>query len=465
MRALQNKNIIYNSTEFGTSEHKSISYRERIRSEWMDREQIYGHKTGGRLVFAERKKKLLFMFMLLFFATPSYFSFISADFALLDKVLMAGELLSCLVIMMIWLQQRYVSPFFLLVTAMYGTILVSTILHGGNVYQTFRVNMDYVFLVMLVDNEKDDIDCLWDGCTGYLTIMAVINLVTMILYPEGMYETYISFQGQELLGHQANWFLANQNGLGKYLLCLLFFKSCLDFKRWRKLTGGFWVDVVICIASLSICRSATSIVCVTVMILLIAFTNLISKYRFALFNVYCFYIIIAAFFILFILVQNVGPFAYFITEILHKTIYFSGRTRIWSAVIERIFESPVIGFGYMSREGFKEFMAIRGASDAHNYFLTLGIYGGFVAIGLMLIIVFALAHRIRKTQYTKGGIVATAFMFSFFMMMLFENTTSKIYWCVLASIWYMRNYFGTGEEQDGKISEEHSDYHRRRAIQ
>lgn len=74
----------------------------------------------------------------------------------------------------------------------------------------------------------------------------------------------------------------------------------------------------------------------------------------------------------------------------------AGRTAIWAAVIERLGDSPFIGFGYGSGRQIVGALAIAGATrpfhSAHNFVLESMINTGLAGTGL-LIVLFAVSFR------------------------------------------------------------------------
>lgn len=380
------------------------------------------------------KKTLLFMLMLFFVATPGYITHIGGK--LMNYFLLFGEMLTYALIFWKWLRVKRISSIHILSVLMYGTIILSTWLNGGNVYQAFRTEIGYIFMIMLIDNEGSEIDCLWKACIFYLSIVIIINYLTILLFPDGMYDVYASYNDELILG-QKQWFFSSKNGMGKPILFLLFFKSDYDLKRHNKLQPSFFIISAICLLSLVSVWSATSIVACTIMIVIVSLARLIYEKRPRVFNIYVFLAVIALLFVEFEIMQNVGFFSNFISIVLKKNLTFNGRILIWTRSIRCILNRPLLGYGYLPKDDFRMLIGLRAASDAHNYLLTLGVYGGFTAMILFVIIVLLVAKSVKKKQFEYSGITMTACLFSFFLTMLFENTTSKLYWLILVYAYYL----------------------------
>lgn len=380
------------------------------------------------------KKTMIYILMLFIIATPGYISHIGGK--VMDYFLLVGELLTYAFIFVKWVKTKRISPILILSILMYGTIVFSTWINGGNVYQAFRVEIGYIMMIMLIDNEEKNIDCLWKACIIYLSTVITINFITIILFPDGMYDVYTSYNDKLILG-QTQWFFSSKNGIGKPILFLLYFKSDYDYRKYKKLQPSFYFIAAICFLSLISIWSATSMVSCALMIIMVLLAGFIHNKTPKIYNINTFLVIIAFLFVAFVILHIIGIFSGFVTYVLNKNLTFNGRTPIWSISIFRILSRPIIGYGYLSKEEFRMLIGRRPASDAHNYLLTLGVYGGFVAMIIFIIIVLLIAKSIKKKQYEYSGIIITAFVFTFFLTMLFENTTSKLYWLILVYAYYL----------------------------
>lgn len=369
------------------------------------------------------KKTLIFTIVLFFIAPPDYLSNVWNS-GLLYYFLQAGMLFSYLYIIYLWISRRKFSAIVLPVAAMYGVIIISTIINNGDLFAIFVRAVGVILMVMLVDSEKDQIDYLWKAAVIYLTLMMFITFVTILVYPNGL--EVADRRGQTL------WFYSVKNGLGKPLLCLLFFTADYSLRKYNMLKWYYYVIAALSWTSVYLIKSSTSLVALTIMIVLTVFAPVIRNRQFKLFNIYVFLGIIAFAFILFVVLQNVWIFSSFIVNVLNKSVTFNGRSGIWQAAISRILQKPILGYGYLSTSQFVSLIGHHAASDAHNYLLTIGVYGGIVSIVLFLIVLLLLAKSVRKQQFEYSGITITMFVFAFLLMMNFENTSNRIFWLILS---------------------------------
>ena len=374
-------------------------------------------------------KKILFGMLILFFLIPS--AYLSRQVNIFVRYFfMLGRFSIYLYVFIIWLKKRRLTPTLILFACMVSIIILSTWLNDGDIIGAIAYRVDDLVIIMWMDAEIDDFDSFWNACILYLAIMIVINFITILAFPTGMYDSYVNYNA-ELITGQTTWFYANKNGLGKSILYLLFFCAERDLNIYGKLTKLFYFFSVVSIISLIAIWSAASLVTTIVMIAIILFAKMIHKYRFKLFNLKLFFAIIAGLFIFIIILQRVDVFASFITVVLKKSLTFNGRAPIWINAIMRIGKKPLLGYGHLSGAEFISLIGRAPATDAHNYFLTLVINGGFIALLFFLIILLMVIYSIKKYQYEYSGITLSAFLFSFFILMLFENTSTILYWVIL----------------------------------
>ena len=385
----------------------------------------------------EEKKGILALALMIFFIIkPEFFS--NAGGQYVKYMMTVFQLLVYAYILFVWIRNRRTSSFLILTALMYGLIILSTILNGGSLTEAIKLGAVNIILIMLLENEIDRIDYLMKAFIICLSILVVANFIAILLFPDGLYMGTYTYNGKVLPG-QMSWILSVNNGMGKYFLYLLFFKAEYDLKKYDRIRPSFYFLSLICISSVIITGSLTSVLGVGVMVVMIAMSQLINKMKPGIYNIYLFLGVIVIFHVLFVVLQNVGIFSGFVTNVLGDSLTFSGRTNIWTAVLKRIPLKPVLGFGFISQSDFRYFTGMPVASDSHNYLLHLTAFGGLVTALLFVVIIIMASRTIRSRQFDYSGITLTAFMFTFFLIMLFENTTNKLYWTIFAYAFYL-NY-------------------------
>ncbi len=374
---------------------------------------------------------VIMFFVMFFLFTPSYIT--SHTSGAVSALLSLGKYASYG-----WIVYRFVfktgeiSSGLLMCVLLYADIFIATAVNHGHLGLCIVYAVKFIMAFVLYENEKKDLKTFLKVFCLYLFIISAINLGTLIIHPEGLYRAQAVSETGKMVDGQRAWFLSNKNGMGKYFLFLLTFSAMYDFEANRKLTFRYYTTAIVCLVSIIIAHSSTSIAVTAVSIVLTLLVPVICRLKPKIFNIYVLLAINAVLYVVFVISHNASFFKYIIVDVLQEDMTFNGRTPIWDKAIESVSESPLFGYGYLGSRSFRILIGDIAASDAHNLILTFTVFGGLSALIIMLAIIFTMAKRIRKVQYEPQGVVLTIFLFMFMIMMIFENTGNEIYWIVFA---------------------------------
>lgn len=256
-------------------------------------------------------------------------------------------------------------------------------------------------------------------CMAYLLcILVAINLLTILLFPHGMYHDTDNWEC---------WFLGYDNGHMVVLMPALYF-SWLDARhRKRRLVMGItWFSVY---ASALICRSATTLAGLAALagILVLIYVPAIRKF---LFNWKTVLAVILAVFFFIVVLRRQEMFQDVLMRYFGKDTTFTGRIYLWDAALDAFKKHPWFGTGDSSAINADLFtVGQQKLAYAHNEILDLLVRSGI--IGLMLYMVCVLRsltmHISNKT--VKEYKVWLAFMASWWLSMMFESYSNyALYW-------------------------------------
>lgn len=387
--------------------------------------------TGKFRLNSQTLHCVIMFFVMFFLFTPSYIT--SHTSGAVSALLSLGKYASYG-----WIVYRFVfktgeiSSGLLMCVLLYAEIFVATAVNHGPLGLCIVYAVKFIMAFMLYENEKKDLKTFLKVFCLYLFAISAVNLGTLIVHPEGLYMAQSISATGKLMDGQRAWFMSNKNGMGKYFLFLMTFSAIYDFETSRKLTFRYYTTAAVCLISIIIAHSSTSIAVTAVSIVLTLLVPVICRLKPKIFNIYVLLAINAVLYVVFVISHNAGFFKYIITDVLQEDMTFNGRTPIWDGAMARISESPLFGYGYLGSRNFRILINNISASDAHNLILTFTVFGGIGALVIMLAIIFTMAKRIRKVQYEPQGVVLTIFLFMFMIMMIFENTGNEIYWIVFA---------------------------------
>ena len=291
------------------------------------------------------------------------------------------------------------------VLLMQGWMLVSTLLNGSNLWRWLIDMVSIMAVVLVFESMSTSLGELIDGLMVLGELVCYTNLITIILFPGGLYQSEL---------YSCNWLLGHKNLFAPYLMVFCvsaFLYRCQGGKRWRE-----WGIYISSVASCILADSATSSVG---LILLIVLLQLIRVIRFR-FNPYMLISLNAIIYTFVVFLSGQRLFKYFIEIILNKNLTFTGRVALWDRVINLILQKPVIGYGSRSGSEIRAFFQRRWASHAHNIVLQYLFSGGFIFLALYIVMLIICAERLRKQQISVEAQSIMLVLFVFQIMALME---------------------------------------------
>ncbi len=381
----------------------------------------------------ENKARVLLYFIMFFIlARPVYFSNIFRNGSFERTVWSVLEAGVYLCIFVFWTNHRKISALLVMTALLYGIIIISTFYNGGNVYNAIRSNIGYIFMVMLVDNESEERENLWQACIIYLSVMIIVDIIVSFLFMNGMANAVSLPYGYNV---ENWWFFSTRNTFGMYVLYWMFFKADYDYERLGRLSVPFYVLYLASLWAMISMECITSTLTTVILFVMLHVVRFVNKYQPLLFNIYLLLALVLAANLVFVVLNNIdGVSGYLIKDVLKASETFNGRTPIWKSIMEWIALSPILGFGYIYGDQYGDFVGFPGIPHSHNYLLDFGAYGGFIAIACFIIFVCLVARYVRTKQYEHRGVILTAFIFAFLLAMVFEYPNgSEFAWMIFAS--------------------------------
>ena len=350
---------------------------------------------------------------------PRYFDFISV----LDNLFDMGIILITLSLFIIYYCSfTKKSKVINLVVIYHIYLILITLFNKGDIKSIIKDACIFIGLSILVDIMIKNRPCdLIKVLLAILEIEVIVNLLTIILVPEGLYET-IYFKNNFFLGYD------NQN-INIVLPCLIFAYlhhayTCSVFTRINLL----FVIIVTGITEIMIWSGASLVILVIVNVVMLF--NLYDNVRF--FNAKNYLIINIEAFILMVLLKLQRIFEFLIVGILGKNLTLSGRIYIWDRTITLILQNPLFGYGVEYNEGRASKYALRtlyhtssklasfAGLHAHNRFLETTYRGGIILLVIYIFILFVAFKSLKRNEKTNCAKVIAIGLFAYLMGMLTE---------------------------------------------
>lgn len=318
---------------------------------------------------------------------------------------------------------------FLFIVFLYSAILCySTKTHGIDMSFFINYMVTIIFMVFFFELAvhkflTEILNVVWFWCF----VLTVINLYTIVKYPEGFYIRY------DVLSSGAGmpyWFLGNRNLFVDFLLPMMITAILLEFFKGKGKVK-FYIALTISLLTVLCTGSATTILIIAI----ILFYWIYLKRRMCpkWFDGIYIFTVYAVVSVMIVAMGQTNIFSFFIVNVLKKDVTLSSRTSVWQAVLEKLPESPWIGYGYRSGTNF---LPDRKVMHAHNLFLHILYSGGILAF-LTLVILFSIcAFVLRKYKQYRLGAIMTAMFLAYLWM---EFSEPRIYFpflfAVLTLIW------------------------------
>lgn len=264
------------------------------------------------------------------------------------------------------------------------------------------------FVYACTDSRTDLFDYL-DSVHLVLSVYVVINLITMILYPNGMW----SVQG---IGEY--WFLGMDNMFIHYMYPLTVI-SVILLKRRFKLT--YLLAIIISVATLVSRWAVTSMIGIVIFLLLAMLPKAITK------RIKPQYTFIAAILVSVIVmgVYTSNWLEYIVVNVLHKDMTFSNRSFIWANALTYIGQKPLFGYGKLSSSSFSSMLEF--GAHPHNMYLYQLFVNGGVGTLVYIILSFMAFKRINKQIPQNYALILSAALTGIYIMGITESAAKVFF--------------------------------------
>ncbi|MCI1575002.1 MAG: O-antigen ligase family protein [Weizmannia coagulans] len=244
-------------------------------------------------------------------------------------------------------------------------------------------------------------------------IISVLSLITVTFLPN-----YGIHSDIYLIGDYKGVF-TNKNTLGINMVFSIFSSFCLLFLV-KKRSPMILVNVIISFYLLIKSNSKTSLIMLIslflILILLFIIRKVIDKNLFIFFN--CLFSIILGL-ILFFVYKN---FDYFV-NMLDRDPSMTGRSNIWPYVIHKIYDKPILGYGYYNFWNNPNYK-LDSHFNAHDGFLDITLNVGIVGL---LLFCFILLKTFFKGYHLIYKDNINILMFSLFILLFLYNIDETNY--------------------------------------
>ena len=228
----------------------------------------------------------------------------------------------------------------------------------------------------------------------------IINTITVILFPDGMYRSNIGFT--------KNWFLGYKNVATPLvitgLVCLVYDSVC----RKKRISLYVIINIAISILYMIMSGSSTGILAIITLLVFSLITAKQKKINAKVLTLFC---IILYLIIIFVRIENVLPFLGNLFGLFGKGFTFSGRTKLWDFLITDLNEYIITGNGCLTSKEYIQRTGIWWAVHTHSYYLQMLYEGGIISELLFFLFLERCSSTFDRTHSCKeSGIIFWGFI-------------------------------------------------------
>lgn len=366
--------------------------------------------------------KFFLMLLILPFLKPSFLEYIPL-LSFIDTLFDGMKIIAFIVIIFLYIKNKKISPIMTCLILYQIALFISTVVNNGNHWK-LAVNCGTIisFGMLTELGIKNNCRLFLKTLLDILSVMICANLMTIILFPQGI--------AQDNYYGNIYYLLGIRNGFPPVLIPVMGLTILYSSFYEKKLILSAKLLITVISISILITWSATGVVgwFILLFFILFIYKNKYSKFLNAPF-LYFVYIIM---FIAIVLLRLQSYFSYIIENILHKNISFTGRTDIWDIAIALIKRSPMLGYGVYEGHGLIFYR--NQFYYAHNAVLEVMLQGGLFALFFFIMMLVFSAIFLNKYKTHPAAQIITFTIFAMMCMMLMEAYLSFIWFYALLTI-------------------------------
>lgn len=368
-----------------------------------------------KIMINKKSIRLVLFYILMLF---SYFQFDSLNylFTPLLPVYKLFHYISFFVILLLFIKNKNFSKIIIFIVLYLFIIFFSTIVNYQSVGTIFYYIITVLGLCLITDygirnHTKEYLTAL----AIILNFLMIINFITIILYPNGMYINATKYK--------QNWILGYKNSHILYLLPCVVVNFVLAFKNKQNLDLKSYVIFAICFISILLVNSSTGIVGMMIILLYIIFRKFADRIK--LINSYSSLFIYLVSFVSIMILKIQNLFKFLIVDVLKKDLTFTGRTYIWDSVLKSIKTKPLLGYGNVTYQYNKYIFT------THNTILDILYKSGVLGLVTYIIILFETSKTLYINRDDKTSKFLSVVLLAYFVIMLTEAYNISYYFFIL----------------------------------
>ena len=242
----------------------------------------------------------------------------------------------------------------------YGLVFLITIFSSGDVVTFMRQNCASLAMCLFFDIWLTKEPQILIDSSSILELLIYINLITILMFPEGMYKEGLYSQ---------NWFLGYKNVQIRTILPIVCISTIRSYFKYEKINLRTFALIVCAGITMALIDSATALIGFIVFCSLFLLYHSKKRALPRIFSLWTGVIAVVVGFIAIVEIRIQDLFADFFNDVLNRSITFTGRISIWEKSITLFLKRPVFGYGYLTSDEYVSYYGAQYATHPHNCFL------------------------------------------------------------------------------------------------
>ena len=368
-----------------------------------------------RLTF--HKNRLLYWFLLIPFCLPDlvYYNSITSAIA------QGWRIIVIVYSLLVFIKQfrKYIVADWVMFL-FFGLMAVVSLLNGEIPGTTLSFISVYILFQKYIG---DDAEGWLQTFVRLIWILAVLNLITILVFPDGMYTSY---SDSALEGYTRNWLMGYKNPMIRILLpgCAVSHIYSMWFHKRRIFPWLFTLVVLLTMILVDSAAGLAGIIIFSVLVLLYQspLRRIISHWR-----LMASFVLTCLIDVVFIIFRKQEIFNFIIDDLLHRSSSsMAGRTYIWDIALKFISQKPYFGYGEASSTVMT---AVGYSSHPHNYILYVLIQTGVIGLLILIWLIILCNNKMRncsRANLTIAGCLVSLFT-AFWIMGIAESLTGALF--------------------------------------
>ena len=250
------------------------------------------------------------------------------------------------------------------------------------------------------------------GAMKLLVALIIIDLITIFLFPNGLYVTP---------SYTDNWFLGYKTARVRLAtMPVVMYAAVYSLRKNNKLDIKFWIISFLAMLDTFLSKNTGGVLCILGfnLILWFIYFSKSEKMREKALKVMNFRLIVIIILIITVIVnvaQNLSLFDIFMSNSDEKAITLLARTRIWSVCLDLFNQSPILGNGYITSDVFVDLVGFSEATQPHSLLMAILVYTGIIGAIVFLFIINRVFSYGKNNSVTSASVVCKAYIICFLL--------------------------------------------------